>query len=888
MRFNNADSEATNDMLYLLMDDFEIEFGDGLFIEEIGAEYRPFGTDDWTVIESILLDNIPVFDDPDHAQYGEPMSVGVYWSIAGIPDGEYEIRPYSLCSSGRVGGLPARGRIDREAPEALSIEPADEVLALGDAISITFNEAIDCEQLEFATVTLEIEEEGDNTPIDVTTTCNGTTIVITAVFPSLDELEGRTLTATVEGIKDSVNNPMAESVAWSFDVTRGQFTWAQASVYKDAAYRAPGSISATLVNGSDDDLTFDLEGLAEWLIPDPASATIIAGQSVTVNFTIADSLSIGSHVDSLTAVVFNPPLESELEIRVDVSCQPPAWAVNSADYQYTMTAVIELSIDEQLSDDPNDIVVGFVGNEVRGVAQLELLEGLNKAVAFMNIFSNREGGENVRFQIYDDSECFHYNAASNFLLFEKDRRYGTPAQPVTLRALDVPEGDLQTVPLNAGWTWFSVNLVDSLDMSVITILGDLNPQPGDIIKTVRGGNGFVSEYDGTLGWIGSLVDLSVRESYAISLAEGGTIIHQGQPANTDIPIPLIDGWNWIGFPRSGAMSTDFAMQSLTVGDGDVVKSTSGFDEYVSGLDGWYGNLGGFEPGGGYKLYIDDATGAGGWLDFPDAPLGDDIFASAASLPRGSELRKSAKRNALGAKSSKEKQGKGVFAKLPDTAGRIGNRSDGNAGSDWQMNYGYQFDMTLTAMIQVEDRALGANAGRLAAFVGDEPRGYSELIYIAPLNAYCAFRMVQSDRREGETVSFRFYDGETGGVMDVEETIEFNTDAVGGTLREPFVMRAEPRGEGPGLPILYSLSRIFPNPVIGTSPSIIQWSIPKQEHVSLKVYDVRGRNVRTVVDNVMAPGLYTEQITTHGLSSGIYLYRLKAGEFVKKQKFMVVK
>jgi len=86
---------------------------------------------------------------------------------------------------------------------------------------------------------------------------------------------------------------------------------------------------------------------------------------------------------------------------------------------------------------------------------------------------------------------------------------------------------------------------------------------------------------------------------------------------------------------------------------------------------------------------------------------------------------------------------------------------------------------------------------------------------------------------------------------------------------------------------------YPNPF---NPSTtIKYSIPKQSNVTLKVFDVLGSEIVTLVQKIQSKGNYevafdasTSSATGHDLSSGIYFYRLTAGEFVETKKMILVK
>ncbi len=89
-----------------------------------------------------------------------------------------------------------------------------------------------------------------------------------------------------------------------------------------------------------------------------------------------------------------------------------------------------------------------------------------------------------------------------------------------------------------------------------------------------------------------------------------------------------------------------------------------------------------------------------------------------------------------------------------------------------------------------------------------------------------------------------------------------------------------------LPIQYSLCQSYPNPF---NPSTtINFSIPKQEFVTLKIYDILGKEVATLVNEELSPNNYIKTFNASGLSSGIYFYSLKAGNFNETRKMILAK
>jgi hypothetical protein len=89
-----------------------------------------------------------------------------------------------------------------------------------------------------------------------------------------------------------------------------------------------------------------------------------------------------------------------------------------------------------------------------------------------------------------------------------------------------------------------------------------------------------------------------------------------------------------------------------------------------------------------------------------------------------------------------------------------------------------------------------------------------------------------------------------------------------------------------LPQNYSLYQNYPNPC---NPSTtISWQIPEANNVTLKIFDILGREVATLVDESRIVGRYDTEFEASSLPSGVYIYRLQAGEYVESKKMLLLK
>jgi hypothetical protein len=88
------------------------------------------------------------------------------------------------------------------------------------------------------------------------------------------------------------------------------------------------------------------------------------------------------------------------------------------------------------------------------------------------------------------------------------------------------------------------------------------------------------------------------------------------------------------------------------------------------------------------------------------------------------------------------------------------------------------------------------------------------------------------------------------------------------------------------PTEFALQQNYPNPFNPTS--VIEYSLPSSSHVLLELYNLLGQKIATLVNDVKAPGFYQVQVDGANLASGVYIYRLTAGQKTFVRKMALVK
>jgi hypothetical protein len=123
------------------------------------------------------------------------------------------------------------------------------------------------------------------------------------------------------------------------------------------------------------------------------------------------------------------------------------------------------------------------------------------------------------------------------------------------------------------------------------------------------------------------------------------------------------------------------------------------------------------------------------------------------------------------------------------------------------------------------------------------------------------------------------------VNDVPHVQVLNPQFEGGSIA------LESRAPSANLPTEFALSQNVPNPF---NPSTqIQFALPKDAQVNLSVYNVLGQHVKTLVNDMMRAGM--QNVTWDGtdntgsvVASGVYFYKLSAGDFSDTKKMLLLK
>ncbi|MXV51012.1 DUF11 domain-containing protein [Pedobacter sp. HMF7647] len=579
-------NQSNNDELYVAFSKYDASAGSPL--TTVSLEYRKLNTlflnSQWQTVVTV-----------PKSQLNEKY-YNYTFNVKGLDDGEYELRAVAVCAGVDVNYSPVyRGKIDRVSAVAFGLpSPKDGILRIGDYIGVVFNKDLSCDD-KVNPVLAKLTRKDNGKEIPATLICNGKNIEIRTVPETLiNDYENVELVASLQNLRDNTGNLITDTINWSFVVNRSPVYWDPANVAINSIENVGGSFSAKIKNKTALNQSFSLVKYPQWLKPTVKSGKVLPFGEVNIDFSIDRSLNTAIYTDTVVAMVNNKP--QNLYVEVSVLRTPPDWKVNPANFRYSMNITSQFSRNETdtlISKDSRDKIAVFVGEQCRGVAQVEFDETQQKYVAYVTAYSNNPNVEQLTFRLWDAYPGVEYQSKER-LDFISGGIVGDVTNPYIAHA----EGVIQSIILKKGWNWVSLNSKNP-DMSVKNVLKSLKSTPGDVIKTLR--NNAYSQYSQKMGWVGNLDSISLISSYMISVAHDDTLRVLGQPQQQQVLVQLNKGWNWMGYPMSMNIDVKSYFKNFKPADKDVVMSQEEFSQYNASTQSWSGSLKYLRPGKGYRF-----------------------------------------------------------------------------------------------------------------------------------------------------------------------------------------------------------------------------------------------------------------------------------------------
>ncbi|PEN12811.1 hypothetical protein CRI94_12450 [Longibacter salinarum] len=324
--------------------------------------------------------------------------------------------------------------------------------------------------------------------------------------------------------------------------------------------------------------------------------------------------------------------------------------------------------------------------------------------------------------------------------------------------------------------------------------------------------------------INTIGSWSSDEAYKVYLTKDSKLSMNGSVLDPTAPIKLEQGWNLVAYWPDGSMSAEEAFSSIS-SELVIVKDYAG-DAYIpsENLNTLDAGSGLVRPGQGYQIYVDNAT----TLTYPSS--------------------------------------KAAYAKTSSAKARRGHAVTATAIVESpSMSDGTSL-LAKTAKGRIVGKGIVSDGRGIVRLWGDDPQ-------TTPVDGATS----------GERLSI-YVGSETGESLDVQKVEDMLSDRPISKIafQENAVLKLVAGDQNTEL----LLRGIAPNPVQGSAT--IEFVLPKQERVSLEVYDVLGRRVATLVDELRRAGEHKVRMDASRLDSGPYFYRLRAGSTTLTKKMTVVR
>lgn len=633
---------------------------------------------------------------------------------------------------------------------------------------------------------------------------------------------------TVEDIQDMHKNRLASPITWTAYVNKNAVVWGDYEVNLEKHVNEPLEFSVKIMNLGGTQQNYTITGLPSWLTTDDAKGSLSPLSEKTIKFTVNPVLNIGDYAPTIY-LTSDFGYAEKLNVNLNVYKEAPDWNVDTDKYQYSMGVVGKLKINESFSTNPNDMIAAFVGDECRGVAKSSYVKDLDTYLVFLTINSNQQSGEKVTFRIWNASEGLEHTDVTPDLTFNYNDIVGTISEPLIF---ETNSNTKFTQPISEGWNWISFNTYSQNLSSVPAMLSSLSFTNGDQVKSQ---SAFAS-YSPSYGWYGSLnsIGFNNKEMYMLKLAKSGTLTYSGSRLSPiNIPIPIVKGWNWVGYTPSVNMTVNDALANIDPAAGDVIKSQTQFAVYDPNL-GWVGNLTYMVPGRGYMFRTQADID---YLIYPESGLS---------------------------------KGNGT---------KMANKS--TVECPWSFeSFKYPGNMSVIAEVLVNDFATDSLI--VGAFVNQECRGWAYPTKVN--NRYLYFLTIQGEDKEN--VEFKLFGVKSGYVYEVDEGLSLDLNSVVGNLVSPYPINLIANSAGIEFSDSYPSIKIHPNPFInevtfsfaGLEPkqsmNMIVYSstgqpVFKKENISAEKFVWNGTDFN---GNKIVPGIYLVRFTINGIAKTFKLVK----------------
>ncbi|MBL7086872.1 MAG: T9SS type A sorting domain-containing protein, partial [Candidatus Cloacimonetes bacterium] len=349
------------------------------------------------------------------------------------------------------------------------------------------------------------------------------------------------------------------------------------------------------------------------------------------------------------------------------------------------------------------------------------------------------------------------------------------------------------------------------------------------------------------GWVNTIGDMAVTEGYYIRLNDDALLNTIGSPVMLPFDIPLLNGWNIMGYPVTGPQNALDAVQPL-IDAGELVKVQSETGDAIINMPwGWINTIGNFEPGEGYNIKVNTNT----YLT-----LNEPLIALSTS----------------------------------DISDEHSARQDGHFTPIHIGNPYLPMNICITSAT-INDINLGIS-DEISVFDGDICVGSK--ILAGEIDQFISIAVSTDDPITEEIDGFITGNQITYRVWDSSEQVEYTDVEV---VYLPDYLNAFKSLETAVAEIkVYSIEATqlggnYPNPFMAGTK--INFSLREAGNVTIEIYNILGQKVRTLVDGYYTVNNHSEywnglDDNNQKVSNGIYFYKMTAGNYSSIKKMIMMK
>jgi hypothetical protein len=494
------------------------------------------------------------------------------------------------------------------------------------------------------------------------------------------------------------------------------------------------------------------------------------------------------------------------------------------------------------SEVSNIIIINPLANSVHfmedGITFNALAASPNGNVSRIDIFVNNEKiGEVTQspyifnWQNMDEGEYTIHAVAT----FSNNTQEVSSPLSITVRS----KTKTQSIYLNPGWNIIS------------TYIDPVTRDFSSMMNGIIGNLAIANNNDGDVWWpsydIYGIDEWNISEGYQVYMDVEDSLIITGVPlVAAETPVYLTEGWNIAAYVLDTPMPVETAYQSIEQSIRLVTNSAGEFYWPEYGVN----TIGDLYPGQGYKIYTESNT----TLIYPS-------------------------KQHTSLQSIAGKLSKGSFKIDTITPKRyvLSHQSTGISSilliESEELYYGDEIGVWSADGVLVGSSV--ALSGKAVVTVWGKNEFLTDNGFGAVIDDPLRLTLWSTGDREEY-------------ILDVKSIRSIdNDDKVGGALiYEPNAIKIVSVEIVENVPLRYHLEQNYPNPF---NPSTtIQYELPLDAQVTLEIYNILGQKVRTLVDDVQTAGYYEIIFNSDNLASGVYFYRLNAGNYTDIKKMILLR